>query len=334
MKVVITGGTGFIGLALTRRLLARGKLTGPSGGPERIDRLVLFDADVPRERPAGLDSRVELVAGDVSDRDAVFGVIDRDDVSVFHLASVVSGEGERDFDLALRVNLDGGRAVLEACRAVGGRPRLVFASSIAVFGGAAMPDVVTDATKQTAQSTYGVTKAICELLVNDYTRKGYLDGRSARLPTIIIRPGAPNQAASGFASGVFREPLGGDRCVLPVALETRMPVLGYRTAVDGLIRLHEADGVAVGDDRGVNLPSLSVTVEEMIASLKRVAGDRPLGPIEVREDPEIASIVAGWPRETAFGRALALGLPRDRDLDSIVRAYVEDFLPARGSNPG
>ena len=327
MKVVITGGTGFIGLNLARRLLARGELVGPSGRPEPIDRLVLFDAVTPPEYPAGFDDRVELVAGDVCDPDAVYGVIDRDDVSVFHLASVVSGEGERNFDLAVHVNLDGGRAVFEACRARAGRPRLVFASSIAVFGGAAVGEIVGDATKQTAQTTYGVTKAICELLINDYSRKGYLDGRSARLPTIIIRPGKPNKAASSFASSVFREPLNGDECILPVGLETRMPVLGYRAAVDCLIALHEADGAAVGDDRAVNLPSLSVTVGAMIDSLERVAGDRRLGAIEVRRDPAVEAIVAGWPRHAAFDRALALGLPHAGDLDAIVRAYIEDFVP-------
>ena len=328
MKVVITGGAGFIGLNLARALAARGEITGPTGRLEPIDRLVLFDADIPSRRPAGLDGRVELVAGDACDRDAVFGVIDRDDISVFHLASVVSGEGERDFDLAMRVNLDGGRAVFEACRARAGRPRLVFASSVAVFGGAAVVETAGDATKQTPQTTYGVTKAIGELLVDEYTRKGYLDGRSARLPTIIIRPGAPNKAASGFASGVFREPLDGREYVLPVTPDTRMPVLGHRTVVDCLIALHEAADDAMGAGRAVNLPSLSVTAGEMIESLARVAGNRPLGAIEVRPDPAIGRIVAGWPLATAFERALALGLPGAGDLDTIVRAYIEDFLPA------
>ena len=228
----------------------------------------------------------------------------------------------------MRVNLDGGSAVFEACRARAGRPRLVFASSVAVFGAAAMVESAGDATKQTPQTTYGVTKAMCELLVDEYTRKGYLDGRSARLPTIIIRPGAPNKAASGFASGVFREPLDGRDYVLPVTPETRMPVLGHRTVVDCLIALHEIADAAMGASRAINLPSLSVTAGEMIESLVRVAGDRPLGAIEVRPDPAIGRIVAGWPRVTAFERALALGLPGAGDLDAIVRAYIEDFLPA------
>lgn len=325
MKVVITGGTGFLGRMLARRLLARGSLTGPGGAPEDIDEITLFDAAEPPQPLTGLDGRARVVVGDIADRDLIFSLIDRDDTAVFHLASVVSGGGEKDFDLAMRVNLMGGLNVLEACRARGSRPRLVFASSLAVFGGSAMPPVVGDATKQVPQTTYGATKAIGEMLVNDYTRKGYLDGRSARLPTIIIRPGKPNLAASSFASGVFREPLNGEACALPVDLQTTMPVLGYRSVVEGFIGLHEADGADLGTDRAVNLPSLSVTVEEMIAALRRVAGDRPLGPITVEPDPVIQAIVATWPTATEWDRAAALGLPVEADLDEIVRAYIEDF---------
>jgi nucleoside-diphosphate-sugar epimerase len=227
MKVVITGGTGFIGRMLARRLLDLGALSGPSGKCEAIDEIVLFDAVEPPGPLAGLEGKVTLAIGDIAEADRVAGLIDRDDISVFHLASVVSGGGELDFDLAMSVNLTGGLNVLEAVRARAGRPRLVFASSVAVYGGSAMPKTVGDATKQTPRTTYGATKAIGEILVNDYTRKGFLDGRSARLPTIIIRPGKPNLAASSFASGVFREPLGGLECVLPVGPETRMPVLGW-----------------------------------------------------------------------------------------------------------
>ena len=266
------------------------------------------------------------VEGDISDRATVEGLIDRDDISVFHLASVVSGGGEKDFDLAIRVNLDGGRHVLDALRARGGQPRLVFASSIAVFGGAAMPDCVGDRTKQTPQTTYGATKAILELLINDYTRKGFLNGRSARLPTVIIRPGKPNAAASGFASAVFREPLAGDDYVLPVGPETAMPVLGYRSIVEGLIQLHEADGDALGDDRAVSLPALTVTVEDMMAALRRVAGNRHLGDITIEPDPFIEAICRTWPQDTSFERAEALGLPRDASLDDIVKNYIEDYV--------
>jgi len=211
-------------------------------------------------------------------------------------------------------------------RARAGAPRLVFASSIAVFGGSVMPAVVGDTTKQAPQTTYGVTKSIGELLINDYSRKGFIDGRAARLPTIVIRPGKPNAAASSFASGVFREPLNGEPCALPVKLDTVMPLLGYRSAVAGFIALHEADAEALGDDRTINFPSHAATVEQMIAALRRVAGNRHLGAITVDPDPEIQAIVATWATETEFARATALGLHREANLDEIVEAYIEDFL--------
>ena len=328
MKVVITGGIGFIGRRLARRLLDLGEVTGPTGAKEKIDELLLFDQAVPDPLPAALADRATFVAGDIGDRDTVFGLIDRDDVSVFHLASVVSGGGEQDFDLAMRVNLDGNLHVLEALRARDGVPRLVFASSIAVFGGTAMPDSVGDTTKQTPQTTYGMTKAVGELLINDYTRKGFIDGRAARLPTVIIRPGKPNLAASSFVSGVFREPLNGVDMALPVKPETVMPLLGYRAIVEGILALHELPGEKLGGDRAVSLPALTVTVAEMIEALHRVAGERPLGKITVEPDPFIEAIVKTWPLDTYHQRALDLGLPIEGSLDEIVAYYIEDYLGA------
>lgn len=326
MKVLITGGTGFIGRMLAEKIRARGKLTGLSGRPEAVNEIVLFDTTSPTDLPKALQGHAKVVVGDVSDKAQIDALIDRPDMSVFHLASVVSAGGEQDFDLAMRVNLDGGRHILEACRRLKSKPRLVFTSSIAVFGPPGMGSQVDDLTKQTPRTTYGVTKAIGELLINDYTRKGYLDGRSARLPTVIVRPGKPNKAASSFASGVIREPLNGEACYLPVGLETVMPALGYRSIVENLVRLHEASGEAIGLDRAVSFPSLDLTVGEMIAGLKRVAGKRKLGPIELTPDPEIQRIVAGWPTGTAWAKAKALGLVCDPDVDTIVRAYIEDFL--------
>ena len=325
MKVVITGGTGFIGARLARRILEKGSLAGPGGIQTQVDEVVLFDVVAPDSLPMGLDGEVTMVAGDISDKATVDRLIDRDDVSVFHLASVVSGGGEKDFDMAIRVNLTGGLNVFEALRARASIPRLVFASSIAVFGGDHMPAVVGDQGKQTPQTTYGMTKACCELLINDYTRKGFLDGRSARLPTVIVRPGVPNAAASSFASGVFREPLKGEACALPVKLDTVMPVLGYRNIVEGILALHELAPDTLGDDRAVSLPSLDVTVGEMGAALKRVAHNRQLGEITVQPDPFIEAIVESWPVATEDARALALGLPKDKSVDDIVRHYIEDY---------
>lgn len=326
MKIVITGGAGFIGLMLARRLLGETEVYGPDGRATGIDEIELFDQAIPTERPAGLDARVRFTAGEISDKDALRRLMNRADIGVYHLASVVSGGGERDFDLAMRVNLTAHIDLLEAARALGSRPRMVFASSIAVFGGDAMPRIVGDDTKQTPQTTYGMTKAIGELLINDYSRKGFIDGRAARLPTVIIRPGKPNAAASSFASGVFREPLNGVDCVLPVAEDTVMPVAGYRTIVEGLVKIYQADGAALGSDRAINLPSIDVSVAEMIAALKRAAAGCKLGAIRVERDPAIERIVATWPVKADFERALALGLPRDPDLESIIRAYIADFL--------
>lgn len=326
MKVLITGGAGFIGIMLARRLLSLPDLAGPDGKRHKLDELILFDMAIPEKRPAGLDERVTFIAGEIADQAAVAKLIDRPDMSIFHLASVVSGGGELDFDLAMRVNLHGHLHLLEAARALGSRPRVVFASSIAVFGGAAMPRTVGDKVKQSPQTTYGMTKAIGELLINDYTRKGFIDGRAARLPTVIIRPGKPNKAASSFASGVFREPLNGVECVLPVGLDTIMPVSGYRTIVEGFVRLHEADGKALGDDRAISFPALNASVGEMIEALKRAATNRRLGPIRIEKDPVIEKIVATWPIDSSFERALALGLPQDRAIDPIIQAYIADFL--------
>ena len=327
MQVVITGGTGFLGLALARRLTGLAGLTGPSGRAQAIDEIVLFDRSVPDAPAPGVDGRVRLVAGDVADRPAVEALIGRDDVAVFHLASVVSAGGERDFDLAMGVNLDGGRNVLEAVRGRAGAPRVVFASSIATFGGT-LPDVVSDTTKQTPETTYGMTKVIGELMINDYSRKGFIDGRTARLPTVIVRPGKPNAAASSFASSVIREPLDGAPCALPVTAETRVAVIGLRTCVDGLIALYEVDGAALGSDRAVNLPALTVSVAEMMEAVEMVAADhgRGLGPITVAPDPETQRIVASWPTRVEAGRAGALGLSGDDSLERIVSNYIEDFL--------
>jgi nucleoside-diphosphate-sugar epimerase len=326
MKVIITGGTGFLGLRLARALLSRGALTAPSGKQERIDEMVLFDVVVPDRRPAGLDERVTIVAGEISDKATVDKLIDKPNVGIFHLASVVSGGAEQDFGLALEVNVYGHLHVLEAVRRLGSRPRYVFSSSIAAFGGKVFGKTVSDLTKHNPQTTYGMTKAVGELLVNDYSRKGFLDGRSARLPAVIVRPGKPNKAASSFVSAVIREPLSGIDYELPVPRDLLMPIAGYRTVVDDLIALYELDGAALDEDRAVNLPNLGVTMDQMIAATARVAGNRKLGQISVKPDDFVMNIVSGWPTHQDGSRAEKLGLPKDKDLDTIISAYIADYL--------
>lgn len=326
MKVLITGGAGFIGFRLAQKLIERGHLTGPSGGQEKIDEIVLFDVVEagPMDHPN--DIKISRVAGDISDRAAVTALVDRDDMSIFHLASVVSGGGEKDFDLAIRVNLDGALNVFEAARARSGLQRVVMTSSIAVFGGQHMPGVVGDTVKQGPQTTYGVTKSIGELLVNDYTRKGFFDGRCARLPTVIIRPGKPNAAASSFVSGVFREPLNGEDFKLPVPAETVMQVVGYRAIVDGLVHLHEANSAAIGVDRAIMLRGYTVSAQEMMDALQRVAGHRQLGKITIAPDPFIVDICKTWPLDASYERAEALGFPCDSGLDEVVQYFIDDYV--------
>lgn len=325
MKVIITGGGGFLGSQLCTELLRRGRLTGPSGTLEIIEEIVLLDAHF---HAPSIDSRVRQRTGDVSDRDTVFECIGNSAATaVFHLASMVSGECELRFDDALRVNLDGGRHVFEAARAADGRPRVVFASSIACFGGAARQDPNTDFTKITPQTTYGMTKAMCELLVNDHSRRGHFDGRSARLPTVIVRPGKPNAAASSWASGMFREPLNGIECLLPVRKSQRHPMTAYRTVIESLVALHEVREELLGDDRAIGLPAHSVTPELAAATLDKIALERELklGKITEAFDSRIQGIVDNWPVAVDGSRALALGLPSPPALEKIVLQYIEDF---------
>ena len=240
---------------------------------------------------------------------------------------MVSGECEEHYDDALRVNLDGGRNVFEAARAAAGRSRVVFASSIASFGGAAMPSPVSDTAKQTPQTTYGITKAICELLINDHTRKGHFDGRSARLPTVIIRPGKPNAAASSWASGMFREPLNGETCELPVRRDQPHPMTSFRTVVDSFVALHEAPEDRLGDDRAYGLPAHQVTPAMAGKALSELAEEKnlALGQIEDAFDPRIQAIVDTWPTAVDGYRAVALGLPEPPPLKKIVEQYLEAF---------
>jgi nucleoside-diphosphate-sugar epimerase len=322
MHVAITGGAGFIGKKLAKALLEPGALATGSGR-QAIEKLTLFDV-VEAEGVAD-DPRLATVAGDITDLAEVHGVI-RDNVDgVFHLAAIVSANAEEDFDLGVRVNLEGTRNVLEACRALPQPARLVFASSVAVYGGD-MPEVLDDGTILTPQTSYGTQKAIGELLLNDYSRKGFVDGRALRLPTIVVRPGKPNKAASTFASSIIREPLAGEDAICPVARDAAMYILSPRRVVAALIRAFELPPAAFGMTRMLTLPGITVSIGAMVDALEQVAGERVARRVRWEPDPVIQRIVAGWPAAFDARRARAMGFEADPDVASIIRAHIEDEL--------
>ena len=327
MKVVITGGTGFIGKKLAHRLLQRGSLIGPDGTETPIDELVLFDVAAP-DPPLRRDNRLKVMTGDIADLATVRQLIDKGTGSVFHLAAVVSGQAEADTDIGLRVNLDGTRAVLEASRALGTVPRVVFASSLAVYGGD-LPPAVGDDTPLRPQTSYGAQKAMGELMVNDFSRKGYIDGRAVRLPTIVVRPGRPNRAASTWASSIIREPLSGVDVVCPVSRESAMALLSPRRLITAIEQIHDLPADRLGHDRTVLLPGISVSVAQMVDALRRAGGESAVKRIRWEPDPVIQKIVDGWPRAIDARRAERLGIHADAGIDEIVAAFIADDLPAQ-----
>ena len=323
MKLLVTGGSGFIGRRLAQALLARGTLGG-----EAIDRLVLTD-QVPPDPALACDARVEARTGPLLSQCATFAA-DRFD-GVFHLASAVSGECEDDFELGLRSNLDTTRALLDALRAAtasGANPaRLVFASSVAVFGpdpSSPLPALVGDTTLPAPQTSYGTHKLICESLIADYTRKGYVDGRAARLMTVTVRPGRPNGAASSFFSGIIREPLAGIDATCPVDPSTSHPLTSPARTVEGLVAVYEASREAFGGRLALNLPAVNARVSDMLDALEAVAGKAVRDRVRFVPDVRIAGIVANWPAGSTAERAARLGLHPDRDFADIIRQYIAD----------
>jgi len=321
MKVLITGGCGFVGATLARTLLARGHLAGRS-----LATLVLADqVHAPADLQA--DPRVQVRTGTLLTQCDALRTEAFD--GVFHLASAVSGECELDFDLGMRSNLDSTRALLDALRAAaqsGGTPtRLVFSSSVAVYGpdgNRPLPALVADDTLPAPQTSYGVQKLVCEHLIADYTRKGYIDGRSVRLMTVTVRPGKPNGAASSFFSGIIREPLAGVPAICPVDAQVAHPFASPANTVAGLIAVFEADPAALGGRLALNLPALNVRVCDMLDALEAVAGAKVRALVRFERDPRIAGIVANWPQGATAQRAAALGLQADTDFTSIIRQYM------------
>ncbi len=319
MKVLITGGGGFIGYRLALALLKRGTLADAQGKQAAISQITLLDIAF----PAQVDSRLKCVTGDLTDKALLAKIMGSDTDSVFHLASIVSGGAEADFDLGLRINLDGTRALLETSRAQAKPPRYVFASTCAAFGGD-LPEVVDDTTTPNPQSSYGAQKVCCEYLTTDYNRKGFIDGRSIRLPTISVRAGKPNLAASSFASGIIREPLAGVVSPCPVGPETCVWILSPGKVVDAFIHAHDLASSAWGVNRVLNLPGITTSVKEMVDALRKIAGDQAADLVEWKPDARVQAIVKTWPARFSTARALKLGFVADQNIEGIIRDYISE----------
>jgi nucleoside-diphosphate-sugar epimerase len=309
MSILITGGGGFLGSRLAHALKQR----------DPKARITLLDVQF----PPGLDKDFDCVSGDLASPDVIAKALKPDTGSVYHLASVVSGGAEQDFDLGYRVNLDGTRHLLEACRKLAKPPKLVFTSSVAAFGGT-MPDVLDDSTTPTPQTSYGTQKVCCEYLIADYTRKGMLDGRSLRLPTIVVRPGKPNLAASSFASGIIREPLTGVEAQCPVPDTTGVWILSPRRVVEAFMHAHDLPASAWPSSRVVNLPGITLTVREMLDAMGRVAGADVVKRVKFVPDQRIQDIVKTWPVRFRTERANAMGFKADAGFEAAIRDFIAD----------
>jgi len=334
-NVVVTGGSGFLGARLARQLLGAGELAVTGSASGALGRLTLIDR-VPPPADIAADDRVSVVTGDLDDllgpggqgsgADAGPAVLADADV-IFHLAAAVSAECEADFDLGMRSNLGATERLLESCRALRTRPAVVFASSVAAFGASEdqpLPAVVDDHTMPNPQSSYGIQKVVGEHLIADYTRKGYLRGRTVRLMTVVVRPGRPNAAASGFLSAIIREPLRGERTACPVDPETAVALASPARAIEGLLCAATSSDQAWGGRTPVNLPALTVTVGEMVSALERADGRDAVELIDWDPDPAVARIVTSWPARFRTDRASRLGLSPDTDFDAVIAMHLAE----------
>jgi len=315
MTVLVTGAAGFLGKRVIKALLAN------TGGGPPVSRIIAADIIA-----CPIDNlRVESRAGTIADPVFIRSIVEPDVDVVFHLAAVLSGQSETDFDLGLQVNLDATRTLLEACRALRKPPRFMFSSTVAVFG-ADLPDGVPEDSVLHPLSSYGTAKAMTELLVREYSRRGFVDGIAVRLATVTVRPGKPNSALSSFVSGIIREPLAGIDAVCPVPLDQPLWVTSPAVVIGNLMHAARVPAAALEGNVTVSLPGLSVTPEQMLASLEHVAGREARARVRCEIDPSVARIVATWPGAIDDSRARRLGFTSDRDVDDIVRQYMFESL--------
>ncbi len=320
MNILVTGAAGFLGRRLIEALLQRGSLTDSKGTQKSITRIVAFDV-VPL---AGIsDPRVQVVCGDIADPQVLQGLVDVRTDSIFHLAAVVSSQAEQEFELGMRINFSATQSLLERVRSLGTRPKWVMTSSVAVFGGE-LPDQVTDDQVWAPQSSYGTQKAMNDLMLADYNRRGFVDGRSLRMPTIVVRPGKPNMAASSFASGIIREPLNGKESVCPVPLDTRLWLMSPSQAISNLIHGHELSGEELKQGPVINMPGLSITVGKMIEALRLAVGDEVANRIRLERNPAIEKLVVSWPGSFTAAYAKSLGFTADLDFADVIGQFMAE----------
>ncbi|EMB6252918.1 D-erythronate dehydrogenase [Serratia marcescens] len=318
MNIVITGAAGFLGKKLVKALLKKGSLLNRKGQLEQISQITAFDIATLTDIS---DPRLNVVCGDISNPEELANLINENTDSVFHLAAIVSGQAEQNFELGMKINVDAARQIMERMRALPQCIRLVTTSSVAVFGGN-LPEKVPDEQVWIPQSSYGTQKAMNDLLLSDYSRRGFLDGRSLRMPTIVVRPGKPNAAASSFASGIIREPLNGEEANCPVSTDTRLWLMSPDKAVTALVHGHELDNKELNQGRIINLCGLSVTVEAMIGSLLRIAGDEVVSRISFKTDQAIVDIVNSWPGDFHADYARHLGFEANGSFDEVIEEYL------------